>query len=161
RGKASGVPAPGALSSGEIAEDRGGVLTAWRAGAAGPGGPRQDGNAALRQRRGRGEVFADSVLELPRVPRDGRLVAAPPAERRAGAAWCDDLVRVLEDILDAVVPVMPCRAARGVARHAERDLPPQDRLLRPIRDRLGPGQVLVEIRALLVGLIPVPGTVVA
>src|SRR5690606_28866384 len=106
-----------------------------------------------------GAVLLDGALELPAVARDVRLVRRAHAEHGAHPAGGDELVHVSEEVAHAVVPVAPRLAPGDVAGHAQGHLPPEQGPLYSLRDGAGPLEVLVEVGAALVRLVPVPGAV--
>src|SRR5262249_2467798 len=66
---------------------------------------------------------------------------------------------VAEQIMNAVVPIVPCGSSWGVAGDAEWHLPPQQRPTHPRAYRLGPVEVLPEVRRGLVRLVPIPRSI--
>ena len=86
---------------------------------------------------------------------------APTPKAAPSPTRVDEFLNVAENVADAIVAIPSSRAPHRGARHAERDLPPDDRLSEAVADGLRVREVLVEIRARLVGLVPVPGSVVA
>ena len=87
-----------------------------------------DAGIAPSSRQGYGvrEVARDGRLELASIRVDGRLMLGARAEDRADAPRVDELRHVAEEVVDAVVAVVPEGAARRGAGNAERHLPPEN-----------------------------------
>src|SRR5690606_11910074 len=84
------------------------------------------------------------------------LVCSAHAEHCPDAARRDELADVLEQVLNAVVPIVPWLSSGSVAGHSEGHLPPEQRTTNGVGDHARPVEVLTIIL-----VVPVPATALA
>src|SRR6266849_11064841 len=114
---------------------------------------------SLGQRRGRGVVVVHRLPELIAVGRDVCLISRASAKRWPQASGSHELVDVVEKISDPIVPIVTCSPAWRIARLAEGHLPPKQGFPDSLIDRVCPIQVLAEVGAGSICLVPIPRSI--